>query len=285
MVSAPRPGVNARKGGGLNHERTFDLDTHVTPTHVGRATARVSAGWSIGNAPNGGYLAALMTRAMVAPLRHKDPFSFSVHFLRPARPGPVSIESEIVREGRGVSTCMGKLVQDGAEVARALGTFGDLGTLPTSSAPDVPPPWLPTPDACTRGRPGPTADISLAAQVDMRLDPGCVSWLEPKKSNNATLAGWVRFADGRAFDPLSLLFFADAFPPPVLNLDAANASWVPSIELTVHVRRVPRPGGWLRGQFTTRALVGDYLDEEGMLWDDGGQLVAMSRQLARLYRP
>ncbi len=262
----------------------FDLDTEVRPSESGRAEVVISPRWSIGNAPNGGYLASMMTRAMCASLTQKDPFSLSLHFVRPARPGAAVVETEIVREGKGLSTAMGKLVQDGRELVRALGTFGDLTALAGHVAhPTMAPPELPPPDACTPGRPGPTSDISLADRVDMRLRPGSVSWLVRTKSQQATLSGWVRFGDRRPFDVLSLLFFADAFPPPVLNLEQARASWVPSIELTVHVRRIPRPDGWLRGQFTTRALIGDYLDEEGMLWDEDGELVAMSRQLARLY--
>ena len=262
----------------------FDLDTGVKLTSTGRAEVSISPRWSIGNAPNGGYLASLMTRAMHAPIIQKAPFSLSLHFLRPARPGVAGVETEIVRAGRGLSTVMGKLIQDERELIRALGTFGDLESLSSHAThPSVPPPELPPPDECVWGRPGPTANISLADRVDMRLLPGSASWVDGAKSDQATLAGWVRFADGRPFDALSLLFFTDAFPPPVLNLKHATASWVPSIELTVHLRRVPRPGGWLRGQFTTRALIGGYLDEEGMLWDEDGELVAMSRQLARLY--
>lgn len=262
----------------------FDLDTEVTLSDAGRAEVTISPRWSIGNAPNGGYLASLMTRAMHASIAQKDPFSLSLHFLRPARPGVAIVETEIVREGRGLSTVMGRLVQDGRELIRALGTFGELDLLSSAAAhPRVAPPTLPPPEDCLSGRPGPTTNISLAERVDMRLPPGAASWVRGAKSDQASLSGWVRFADGRPFDALSLLFFADAFPPPVLNLTQATASWVPSIELTVHLRRVPRPGGWLRGQFTTRSLVGDYLDEEGMLWDEDGELVAMSRQLARLY--
>jgi acyl-CoA thioesterase len=267
----------------MNPEYAFDLDTHVSPDTEGRAKAHISARWSIGNAPNGGYLAALMARAMRETLRQQDPFSLTLHFLRPAQPGVANLEIEIVREGRGLSTCMSRLVQDGTERVRALGTFGDLGSLPLVAVREVAPPALPPPDRCVSGRPGPTSNISLAERVDMRLAPGAVSWLAGAKSNTASLSGWVRFADGRPFDALSLLLFADAFPPPVLNLEAADASWVPSIELTVHVRRRPKPGAWLRGQFTTHALIGDYLDEEGALWDDDGHVVAMSRQLARLH--
>ena len=33
------------------------------------------------------------------------------------------------------------------------------------------------------------------------------------------MQGWFEFADGRPIDSLALLLVADAFPPPVFNID------------------------------------------------------------------
>jgi hypothetical protein len=93
------------------------------------------------------------------------------------------------------------------------------------------------------------------------------------------VTGWTRFSDGRPPDVRSLPLFADAFPPPVFELGPAG--WVPTIELTVHVRARPEPG-WLRARFATHVLVDGYLSEDGELWDEAGTLVAQSRQLAML---
>ena len=56
-------------------------------------------------------------------------------------------------------------------------------------------------------------------------------------------------------------------------------AWVPTLELTVHLRKHPKPG-WLRAVFQTRVLRDGLLEEDGELWDADGDLVAMSRQLA-----
>ncbi|GAB4215034.1 MAG: thioesterase family protein [Sandaracinaceae bacterium] len=270
-------------------EAQLESDTRLVPRSgcgPGRARfdAVVSDRWSIGTAPNGGYLAVLVARAMAEALPHKDPFSITLHFLRIARPGPACIEVEVVRVGRGHSTAEARLIQEGAEVVRALATFGELGrsdgpTVVRAVAPPIPPR-----DACNRGRAGPTPDLSIAERVDMFMAPGTVTWVSGEKSDVAELGGWARFSDGRPTDALSLLFFADAFPPPVLNLRAASAPWVPTLELTVHLKARPSPG-WIRGWFRTRALVGGYLEEDGELWDEEERLVAISRQLARLHRP
>ena len=48
-------------------------------------------------------------------------------------------------------------------------------------------------------------------------------------------------ADGRPIDTLALLMVCDAFPLAVFHLDMPPG-WVPTVELTVHVRGVPAPG-------------------------------------------
>lgn len=222
-------------------------------------------------------------RALAAVLPHPDPFSVSTHFLSVARPGPAEIRTEIVRAGRGHSTGEARLLQDGRELLRTIATFGDLGSLEGPTALALAPPELPPVEACERSRPAPSA-ASIAERLDVAIDPGTVSWLTGEPNDRAELAGWVRLRDGREPDVCSLVLFADAFPPPVLNLRGVQTPWVPTLELTVHVRARPAPG-WLRASFRTRALVGGYLEEDGELWDSRGTLVAMSRQLARVQRP
>ncbi len=262
----------------------LDRDTALRPTDLGPLVhdTTVSAGWSIGAAPNGGYLATIAGRAIRLALGMPDPFSTTIHFLRVAVPGPARIEVDVVRRGRGHGTAVARVIQERGEVLRAISTFGDLGALDGPTDVRIVAPVIPAPEACDRGRAGPTSDLSIADRVEMRMAPGDVSW-HGERSDRSELRGWVRFRDGRPVDTLSLLFFADAFPPPVLNLRAASAPWVPTLELTVHVRARP-VSGWVLGSFRTRALVGGYLEEDGELFDESGQLVAMSRQLARLHR-
>jgi acyl-CoA thioesterase len=58
---------------------------------------------------------------------------------------------------------------------------------------------------------------------------------------------------------------------------------VPTIDLTVHVRNPVPPGTeWVLVRFTTRALAGGFLEEDGELWHPDGTLLAQSRQLAVL---
>jgi hypothetical protein len=61
-------------------------------------------------------------------------------------------------------------------------------------------------------------------------------------------------------------------------------AWVPTLELTVHVRAVPVPGP-LRVLFRSRFISGGLLDEDGEMWDASDRLVALSRQISLIPRP
>ena len=78
-------------------------------------------------------------------------------------------------------------------------------------------------------------------------------------------------------DTLGLLMVCDAFPPAVFHLDMPPG-WVPTLELTVHVRAVPAPGP-VRAVFRSQFVQGGFFNEDGEVWDSAGTLVAQSRQL------
>ena len=59
------------------------------------------------------------------------------------------------------------------------------------------------------------------------------------------------------------------------------SGWVPTIELTVHVRKRPAPG-WIQARFECDDLSDGRLVESGTLWDSTGAVVARSRQLGLL---
>ena len=118
-------------------------------------------------------------------------------------------------------------------------------------------------------------DLSILDRLDIRLHP---DEAKAGAAGRAQVTGWIRLRDGRPPDTLSGVLFADTFPPAVFGL-LGVVGWVPTVELTVHVRRRPAPG-WLLGQFRTRDLNDGRLIEDGALWDSTGNLVVQSRQLA-----
>ena len=258
----------------------FESDTVVTRVDERTFAGVVNPRWNIGANPNGGYLLAIVVRAMREVAGKPDPLSMTAHYLSPPVAGPVTIEVDMVKPGRTFVNVTARLVQDGKERVRLLGVFGDLGAQRGPSRLAAAPPPLPPPDECVSmramseasGRPIPEA----MDRYDLLL-PHDTTWGKLPEGEPLGITGWIRLADGTEPDVLSLVTFADAFPPTVIGSVAMG--WVPTLELTVHVRARPALG-WMIGRFTTRFLIDGLLEEDGELWDSGGRPVALSRQLA-----
>ncbi|GCD42851.1 thioesterase family protein [Streptomyces paromomycinus] len=270
----------------------FDRDTAVVRRAPGHYEADLSAGWTIIHAVNGGYLLALMGRALGDALPHPDPFSVTAHYLTASVPGPAVIRTEVVRTGRTMSTGTATLVQfeeDGSEVERlrVLAAYGDLDTLTDDVRTTAKPPAIPPYEHCLGtenapgGQPAVPGSTAIADRLTIRLDPATCGWAVGAPSGNGEMRGWFGLADGRDPDPLSLLLTVDALPPTAFEIGLTG--WVPTVELTTHIRRRPAPGP-LRVAITTRNLAGGFLEEDAEVWDSADRLVAQSRQLARAPR-
>jgi acyl-coenzyme A thioesterase PaaI-like protein len=77
--------------------------------------------------------------------------------------------------------------------------------------------------------------------------------------------------------------FADIMPPPVFTIYGAFG-WVPTVELTVQVRRKPA-GGPLLARHTTRQVTRGVAETDTEIWDVNGDLVAMARQTYKVRMP
>ena len=263
----------------------------VTETAVGRTeagaevirfAAEVKPGWDIGGNANGGYLLAIAGRAMAEAVG-RPPVTLTAHYLRPAPAGPCDIEVAVVRSGRRFATATATFTMASGQVLALLGTFGDQ----TPGGPSLTretPVDLPDYDDCELPPPptdGPVPE--MFRRLAVRIRPGDEGFRTGNPSGRAEIRGWFAFADGEPIDAIGLLLVADAFPPPIFNTDLP-AAWVPTVELTVHVRAIPEPGP-LRCWFRSRFIHDGLLDEEGEIWDSTGKLVAQSRQLALYPRP
>jgi acyl-coenzyme A thioesterase PaaI-like protein len=257
----------------------FDADTAVRPVGDGTFAAEVTGRWNtpIGT-PNGGYLLALCVRALQQVMPFPDPLAVSAHYLRPARPGPAELRTELVRAGRKHATGEARMVQEGKEVIRATATFTDLAkaggrTLELGAAPDLPDPE--SLKSVVSGTEIPGATILDHVQCRMAETPG---WLEGRPSGDPRWDYWMGFTQPRDPDLLAVTFLVDAVAPLVFEVGARAST---TIELTVHLRGHPAPG-WLACRGVTRHVTSGYHEEDIELWDSAGNLVAQSRQLALL---
>lgn len=258
---------------------------------TGVAHGNLDEGWVIGHAINGGVLMATATSAaseVLSSVGHPDVLTWGAHFLSAARPGPLQVDLEVLRVGRGASTATVRLRQpedDGlVERVHVTGTFGTLDRAePVHRAPA--PPSMPDPDSCVPAlrdsSPVATAIVMLD-RLDVRVDPATIGFAVGRPSQRGVIRAWLRMADGREPDAALLPYVVDAFMP--VSFDLGVPGWAPTMELTGHVLGQPAPG-WLLAELTTDTVVGDLLIEDAAVWDSAGRLVARSRQLAGVRVP
>lgn len=256
----------------------FAADTAVTAAGDGRYAATLDRGWWIQRGPNGGYLAAIVLRAMRAEVAddRRAARSLTVHYLRPPNDGAVDLDVTVERRGRTLSTVSARMTQGGATIALALaalaadrddGVAFDDAAMPEVSPPDRCPP-MPTPTGLS---------IPLRERFESRLAIGGPLFGE---GPIARTGGWMRLVDGEPLDEIVLTQLTDAWPPAVFTRSATPMA-VPTVDLTVHLRNpVTDPGGWCLVVFETRVSAGGYLEEDGEIWSEDGRLLAQSRQLA-----
>jgi acyl-CoA thioesterase len=264
---------------------TLDIETAVESLGEegsGRWSGHVHPRWNIGDNPNGGYLVSIALAALARASPHPDPVSVTTHFLRPGTAGAdAEVATEVIRSGRTLTTARAALVQNGTTRIEVVAAFGDLAPAAfDSDTPSMTPPMphVPAPERCLK-RSGLEQGIELPIldRLDVLIHP---DQARAGQAGEAVVSGWIRLADGADPDTRSLVMFADAFPPSLFGA-LGMVGWVPTVELTVHVRRRPAPG-WILGQFTTSDLNEGRMIEDGALWDETGALVARSRQLGLL---
>ena len=255
--------------------------TGVLSIGAGKYSAEIHPGWDIMGNANGGYLLALAARAAANEVERTDPVSVTAHYLRPGKPGPVTIETEVLRSGRRFSVARSTMTAADTLVA-VLGTYGTLEPSDHLERLESGPPNVPPPDDCIPIEPTETFPPPFMGRVEVRLDPADTLFASGVPSGKPRVQGWFRLRDDEPIDTIALLVAVDAFPPTIFNANLPIA-WSPTVELTAHIRARPQPG-WLRCAFTTRFITGGFLEEDGEVWDESGTLVAQSRQLALIPR-
>ena len=130
----------------------------------------------------------------------------------------------------------------------------------------------PTPPQDPAGR-----AVGPLSHVDLRLDPSTAGWATGAPAGRGRRAGLDALAGRPGRRPRRPAGLADVLPP--VTFDLGLAGWVPTVELTVHLRGLPAPG-WLRAVQSRPLLQDGWLDEDCLIWDSQDRLVAQARQLA-----
>ncbi len=280
-------------------DTVFDRDTAVTRLpgdtpdgaerndgSTGGSTARFSAeiapGWRAGRGPHGGYLAAMLLRALIDTVNdpERTPRSLTIHYTRAPAPGPIEILVTVERAGRSLSTLSARMRQGAKVTALALAAF----SVPWSSpeADELPMPELAPPDAERHSTPklfkgAPEFTRHLVMQPRIGAVPFAGSGAPMR------IGGWTGLPEARPVNAPALALFCDAwFPPSFIALDSPAIS--PTVDLTIHFRRSIYdcdcdPAALCLGVFDTRLLHDGLFEEDGVIWAPDGSVLAQSRQL------
>jgi acyl-CoA thioesterase len=254
----------------------FERDTAVEGRGDGIFECHISPDWWVVVGPNGGYLGAIVVRALSAdpglgarPLR-----SITLHYVGRPGEGPAEVHVEADRHGRSVSFMRARVVQDGRLMATAAAIFADERDgidldqvdAPAVAAPDETAELPESPD-------GPP----FSHQFDYRPALGPPTF---GGGDEALTGGWLRLRDERALDAAALVAFTDSWLPAVFATRTEPLA-VPTLELTVHLRgRLPREHDWALGRYRTRLARHGFMEEDAEIFSREGELLAQGRQLA-----
>jgi acyl-CoA thioesterase len=262
------------------NDTAFDAATAVVPAGPLRYTAEVDQSWHVRKGANGGVVAAVLLRAMIAAVDDpaRLPRSLTVHYPAAFEAGPTVINVAVERAGRSMSTLSARAVQGDRTVALALGAFSTSWpgvSLHDMTMPDVPPPSE-CPAPVRPGGEGPP----FAGHYEYALAAGPPPF---SGADTAEAAVWMRPADHPVLDYPLLAALTDAFWP-VIFATQQGPVMAPTIDLTVHFRAplaasAEDRGPWL-GVFRTRLAADGFMEEDGEVWSADGTLLAQSRQLA-----
>ncbi len=260
----------------------FDRDTNVTLTAPGVYDASIDRGWWVARGPNGGFVAALLVRALEQAVADsaRQLRSLTVHYVRAPAEGPARVETRVERVGGSLTSVSARLLQGDSLQALALAAFSKprvSAEIHHAVMPEVAPP-----EATPARR---DARVPIHERYEQRWAIG-PHYFEGARGREAVTGGWIRLAEGtRPLDAPLLAAYADAWPPSVFASSELpmTLGGVPTVDLSVHIRAaLPEPDDFVLIAFRTREVAGGFLEEDGEIWSRDGRLLAHSRQLGVL---
>jgi acyl-CoA thioesterase len=288
---ASRPGTPGAFDRDSAVQRLDGQDSGAEPARLSFA-AEVSRDWRAGRGPHGGYLAAMLLRALTETVAESEraPRSLTIHYARAPKPGPVSIHTVIERGGRSLSTLSARMEQDGALVALALAAFSVPWTAPEISELEMPK-VAPADSARETSR-------WLRERVAAGQAPQFLSQLVVQPRVGAApfsgedvpmeVGAWLGLRDpSRPLDAIALALFSDSlYSPPFTRMTELATS--PTVDLTIHFRTSiarapdapPDPAELCFARFRSGLVHEGFFEEDGVIWGPDGTVLAQSRQLA-----
>lgn len=261
----------------------FDVETALERTGTSAFTGQIIPSWSVGRGPNGGFIAALLMRALLLTVDDpaREPRSITIHYLAPAEDGPVHITTAIERSGRSLTTLSARMLQGDRLIALALAAFAAQREAQSFS--ELVMPAVPPPEASMSVPPPGSRLPTFTSNYIYRWAVGDLPF---SGSPHSRLGGWMRLAEPRIVDTMLAAAFLDGWIPAIFpRLTQPTQAAVPTVDLTIHFRtRLPLPDAtpddYYLATFTAPHAANGSFIEDGELWSRNGILIAQSRQLA-----
>ncbi len=264
---------------------TTDLHAAVALVHDGDdLVGRVPEGWDVFGVPHGGYLLALAGNAVLTATGAPDLFTITAHYLRKAAHSPVRFRVAPVGGSRRFTTVTATATQGDDVVLSVMASVGDREGLSGPSWRHERP-WDPagarlTPRAgsaeMAAAASGGFVAPEVATRAGERLDVETLGFAGGRPDGTGEIRAVVEDVPA---DQLGALLTCDVTPPAAWNA-LGPAGWVPTVELTAHVRA--RTGtGPLSVRATSHHVSDGFLEEDALVHDAEGRLMVQSRQLAR----
>ena len=247
-----------------------------------------SKDYFVGNTPHGGYLTAVMQKALSLSMPHPHVINSNTLYLDRTEPKEIIIKVDKIRESRGSSVGRVSLLQDNKLRCMMTGICSDFNYMNGVNDLKTLPPKIFNED---RGlfislnfdnkQEGFTP--SFIKQTKCEIAKQHAWWLknEDELGDEARCAGFISMGE-EIPDQFVLSFYSDFFPPVVMN-KYGPLGWVPTLSLTTNIRQLPSTSE-LFMDVIAKDLNKGFFEQDCQIWDLNKNLVATSRQLTRILK-
>jgi acyl-CoA thioesterase len=243
----------------------------------------------VGNTPHGGYLLALMNKAMTEVLPHPSAINSNIYYLDRTEPEPAELHIEILRTSRGSSMGQVKLIQNNKITCLYSSLCSDFQYMKGHSGLETPMPEIINSVQQDDFKVMNYENFKLGStpsfiqQLNMSVHPDH-AWWDREISTDAAEARCSAYLElqGGVADTFVLSYLADILPPVVQN-KYGPLGWVPTLTLTCNIRQLPKTN-LLFIDGIAKDISNGYFEQDCNIWDMSGNLVATSRQLAKILK-
>jgi acyl-CoA thioesterase len=243
----------------------------------------------VGNTPHGGYLLALMNKAMTEVLPHPSAINSNIYYLDRTEPEPAELHIEILRTSRGSSMGQVKLIQNNKITCLYSSLCSDFQYMKGHSGLETPMPEIINSVEQDDFKVMNYENFKLGStpsfiqQLNMSVHPDH-AWWDREISTDAAEARCSAYLElqGGVADTFILSYLADILPPVVQN-KYGPLGWVPTLTLTCNIRQLPKTN-LLFIDGIAKDISNGYFEQDCNIWDMSGNLVATSRQLAKILK-